>query len=186
MTQQDSHVSSRANGGRRPATVLLRGLALAAAVGVGGLATYAATAPSALAATVVAGIDGDSWMQHMHGHSHADLHAHLQQVLAKAGASDAQRQQIDAIASDAMQAQHADFARYHASLARMKTLLAAPRIDDAAIETVRAEQDQLLLDSNRRLAETMLRAAKVLTPAQRQALGADIDRMIANRHHHAG
>ena len=186
MTQQKSNTQSRTSGSR-PATVLLRGLALAAAVGIGGLATYAATAPSALAATVVADIDGDSLMQHMHGHSHADLHAHVQQVLTEAGASEAQRQHIEAIVKEAMQAQHADFARYHASLARMKTLLTAPSINEAAVEALRSEQDQLLLDTNRRLTETLVRSAKVLSPTQRQALAANIDRMMASRigHHHA-
>ncbi|WP_407909091.1 Spy/CpxP family protein refolding chaperone [Lysobacter claricitrinus] len=166
--------------------MLVRGLTLGAALCVGGVATYAATAPSALAATVTAGIDGGSWIQHLHGH--ADVHAHVDQVLAKAGATEAQRQQIESITHEAMAAEHADMARYHASLGEMKRLLAAPRIDVAAVERVRSQQDQFLLDTNRRLTETLLRTANVLTPAQRQALSAEIDGMMANRigHHHAG
>lgn len=188
MTQQDLNTSTPLAGAPRHRAWALRSIALAAAVCIGGLATYVATAPSALAASVIAASGGDSLMQHLHGHSHADLHAHFEQVLARAGASDAQRQQIDAIVAAAMRAEHADMARYHASLGQMKSLLAAPRIDVAAIEQLRSQQDGLLLGTNRRFTETLLSTAQVLTPAQRQAVSADIDRMMAARmgHHHAG
>ena len=161
---------------------LVRVVAVTAAMCIGGALTYAATAPSALAATVAAGIDGGAWFPH--GHSHAQVHAHFEQVLTRAGATDAQRAQIDDIVKQAMQSQHADMARYHDSLHRMKTLLAAPRLDAAALEGVRSQQDQLLLDTNRRLTETLVRIAQVLTPAQRQALSADIDRMMSSRMGH--
>jgi len=188
MTQQDLDASTPPASTPRAGAWALRGLVLAAAVCIGGLATYAVTAPSALAASVVAGIDGAPLMQHLHGHSHAQLHAHFEQVLARAGTNEAQRQQIDAIVAAAMRAEHADMARYHASLGQMKGLLAAPRIDVAGVEQVRLQQDELLLETNRRFTETLLRAAQVLTPAQRQAVGADIDRMMATRmgHHHPG
>jgi Spy/CpxP family protein refolding chaperone len=180
MNHSPSHRPSHTHAPRSP--LLLRGVALAAALCIGGIATYAVTARPAFAA----GLDAAPWMQHLHGRSHAELHAHVQQVLTRAGATDAQKQQIDAIVRDAMQAQHADMARYHASLARMKTLLTAAQVDTAEVERVRSEQDALLLDTNRRLTETLLRAAKVLTPAQRSALGAEIDRMMASPlgHHH--
>jgi Spy/CpxP family protein refolding chaperone len=166
----------------RRSTALVRGVALAAALFTGGIATYAATRPALAGA-----LQASPLMQHLHGRSHAEWHAHVQQVLARVGASDAQRQQIDSIVREAMQAQHADIARYHASLGRTKALLVAPAIDVAAVERARSEQDTLLLDTNRRLTETVLRAAKVLTPAQRQALGAEIDRMMATPiGHHPG
>lgn len=170
-------------------TALLRGLVLAAAIGVGMTTMYLATAPSALAATVVASVDGGgSWVERMHGHSHARMHAHFDQVLTDAGVGAAQKQQIHAIASEAMAAQHEDMQLYHASAMRLKDLLAASQFDDAAIESVCAEQDQLMLDTSRRLSETAIRIAKVLTPAQRQALGSRIDRIMKAGigHHHSG
>jgi len=150
---------------------------------LGGVTTYFATAPSALASTVVAGIDGPGWMARLHGHSHAGLHAHFEEVLTTAGVDDARRQQVDAVVFGAMQAQHADMARYHATWGSMKQLLAAPRIDEAAVERVRAEQDALFLDTSRRLSETAVQIARTLTPAQRQALSAEIDRRMASGHH---
>jgi Spy/CpxP family protein refolding chaperone len=166
----------------RRGTLLVRGVALAAALCTGGIATYAATRPA-----FADGLGASPLMQHLHSGSHAKWHAHVQQVLMRAGASDAQKQQIDAIVRDAVQAQHADMARYHASLGRMKALLTAATVDAAAVERARSEQDALLLDTNRRLTETLLRAARVLTPAQRQALGAEIDRMMATPiGHHPG
>lgn len=163
----------------------LRGLTLAFAVCVGSVATYAVTAPSALAATVTAGIDGTPWYQYLHGH--AALHDHFEQVLSRAGASDAQRQEIDGIVREAMKAQHGDMARYHATLRQLQGLLAAPTIDVAAVERVRSEQDQVLLDTDRRMTETLLRIAHVLTPVQRRALSGEIDRMMARHvgHHSA-
>lgn len=184
MNNQDPHATPVTTPVRRswPA----RALALGAAACIGGLATLAVSGPSAFAATAGDALQPAAWMQHLHGH--ADVHDHVDGVLAKAGVSPAQRQQIHAIAQDAMKAEHADMARYHASLAETKRLLAAPRIDLTAIESARAEQDRLLLDTNRRVTETLLRAANVLTPAQRQALSAEIDRMMASRmgHDHAG
>ncbi|AXK72178.1 hypothetical protein DWG18_07700 [Lysobacter sp. TY2-98] len=182
---QDSDRSLRSTRARSTGA-LVRGLALTAAFCIGGLATYAATAPSAFASTVAENFAGTPLMQHLH--SHADMHAHFEQVLTGAGANDAQRQQIDAIFKEAMTAEHADMARYHATMGRMKTLLTASQIDSLAVERVRSDQDQLLLDTNRRITETLTRSARVLTPAQRQALGAEIDRLMAQQigHHHGG
>ena len=158
-------------------------LAVAIAFCTGAVATYFVTAPSALAATVVAGIDGPGWLARMHGHTHAEMHAHFEEVLTDAGVDAARKQQIDDIVRGAMQAEHGDMRRYHATWTALKPLLAAPRIDEAAIERVRAEQDALFLDTSRRLSETAVQIARTLTPAQRQALNAEIDRRIAAGHH---
>lgn len=160
-----------------------KALAVALAFCLGGVATYAATAPSALAATVVAGIDGGGWMAHLHGHSPGQLHAHVTQVLTEAGVDDARQQQLQAIVQGAMQAEHADMRRYHATWGALEQLLAAPQLDEAAIARVRAEQDALFLDTSRRLSETAVQVSRTLTPAQRQALRAGIDRRMASGHH---
>src|SRR5689334_23097945 len=131
--------------------VASKALAVALAFGLGGVTTHVATAPSAVAATVVAGIDGPNWMARLHGHSHAQLHAHVEEVLASAGVDAAHQQQIDGIVGGAMRAEHADMARYHATWGTLRTLLAAPRIDEGAVEKVRAEQDALFVDTSRRL-----------------------------------
>lgn len=160
-----------------------RALAVALAFCLGGTTTYFATAPSALAATMVAGVDGPGWMARLHGHSRAELHAHFDEVLTSAGVDDARKQQIAAIATGAMQAEHADMRRYHATWGALKQLLAAPTIDEAAVEKLRAEQDALFVDTSRRLSETAVQIARTLSPTQRAALSAEIDRRMANGHH---
>lgn len=155
-------------------------LALTVLVGGGAIATFSATAPAAFA--------GDAWMAHMHGHSPAQMHAHFDQVLTRAGVDGARRQQVERILESAMQAEHADMRRYHASFGRLKALLAAQRVDAEAVASLRREQDALALNCSRRISDTALQVAQLLTPEQRQVLSADIDRMLADHmgHHPAG
>jgi Spy/CpxP family protein refolding chaperone len=112
----------------------------------------------------------------------ARMHDHLQRVLADAGTTEAQRQKIEGIVRASMEAQHADMERMHADMKLMKELLTAPTIDVAKFNTVRAEQDQLAVQTSRRIADTALTIAQQLTPKQRQALGKEIDAMF-ERHH---
>ena len=164
-------------------------LAIAVLAGGGTLAMYAATAPAAFADTASA---AGAWMAHMHGHSPEQMHAHFDDVLARAGVAEPRRQQVDQVLQDAMQAEHADMQRYHASFGRLKTLLSASRIDTTAVASLRAEQDAVALDCSRRISDTALQVAGMLTPAQRQSLSADIDRMLAGHvqadgmGHHSG
>jgi Spy/CpxP family protein refolding chaperone len=167
---------------------LSRGFALAAAVAVGMTASYLTMSPSALAASGAPAGNEPSLFARLHGGNHAQaMHAHFDQVLTDAGVNDAQKRQIKAIVTNAMNYQHADMQRYHASIARMKTLLTANGVDVTAVDATRVEQDQLLLATNRRLVDTAVAVAKVLTPAQRQKLGAEIDQMMAAHiGHHQG
>ena len=181
MTPNDPATRSSPASRHTTGRPLIRGLALAAALSLGGVAAYAAAGPSNPVTT-----PGMAWFHQLHGHT--ALHDHLDDVLTKAGATTAQRQAVDGIVADAMRAQHADFARYHAGLGQLKALLAAPRIDEAAIERVRSEQDEVLLDTDRRLTDTLLRIARILTPEQRRAVSTQIDAMMANPlgHHPSG
>ena len=168
---------------------LLRSFALTAALAVGSTAVYLTVASSARAVSATSTDHSASFLQRMHGgaHSNQDLHAHFDKVLTEAGASDAQKQQIQTIIKQAMTAEHADMQDYHASVGHLKSLLAADPIDDAAIATLRTEQDRLVLSASRRLSDTAVTIARVLTPAQRVKLGAEIDRMMASHEeqHHA-
>ena len=173
--------------GRRSLPALARTLAAVVLAGGGALATYAVTAPAAFAETATA-VAGGTWVAHMHGHSPEQMHAHFEQVLTRAGVDEPRMQQIQAVLREAMQAEHTDMHRYHAGVAQLKALLAAPRIDASAVSRLRTEQDALALDCSRRISDTALQVAEMLTPAQRQALAADIDRMLADGmgHHSAG
>ncbi|HEY2345151.1 MAG TPA: Spy/CpxP family protein refolding chaperone [Xanthomonadaceae bacterium] len=151
--------------------------ALAVMIALGAATAFITVVPAARAFADGMGDNPHaSFFAAMHGgHSHADMHAHFEKVLDEAGVGDAQKQQIHAIMKDAMDAEHADMASFHASLKQLKTLLAATTIDEAAIATVRAEQDRLMLATSHRMADTMIAVARVLTPEQRAKLGAEID-----------
>jgi len=155
---------------------LLRTAVLGGAVGLGLAAMAAISAPRAPAA-------GDEPMAMMQQH-HEHMKQHFDQVLTEIGASDAQKQQIDGLFKDAMTAEHADMEQFHDNMGKLKTLLTAADIDEAAVTQLRGEQDQLLLSTSHRIGDTLLAAAKVLTPEQRQALSTHIDKMMASGHHH--
>lgn len=162
---------------------LIRTGALAAAILIGTTAALLSIVPASRAFAESTGTGGhESFFASMHGggHSHAGMHAHFDKVLTEAGASDSQKQQIRAIMKDAMIAEHADMETFHDGVKQLKTLLTADAIDDAGIASVRTEQDRLLLATSHRLSDTMVAVAKVLTPAQRAKLGAEIDRMMAS------
>ena len=165
---------------------LIRAAALTAAIAFGTATTFTAVTYSAQALAMHAG-GHDSMFAHMHGgHSAEEMHAHFDKVLTEAGASDAQKQQIHTIMKNAMDAEHADMERFHDNCRQLKNLLTADDIDVAAIDKVRGEQDQLLLATSRRVTDALVAAAKVLNPAQRAKLGAEIDKMMKDHdmHHH--
>ena len=170
---------------------LLRGTALSAAVVIGLSTTFLAIAPAARALAAQSGMDDHgSFLASMHGgmHSHDDMHAHLDKLMTDAGVGEAQKQQIHAIMKDAMTAEHADMEKFHDSCSQLKTLLTARTIDNAAIASVRAGQDRLMLATSHRLTDTVVAVANILTPDQRAKLGAEFDRMMASHdmHHHGG
>lgn len=180
VTNDDNAKPATARGWKRG---LARALVLSGAVGLGMTGLYLFNAPSALAeaAATVAGDAGPMGM----AHTHEQMHRHFDAMLTKVGASDAQKAQITTIFTDAMTAQHADMEKYHATLGQLKTLLTADTIDDAAVSALRAQQDQLFLSTSQRVSDTVVQVAKVLTPAQRQMLGAEFDKMMssAGGHH---
>jgi len=163
---------------------LIRATALAAAIAFGTTTTFTAVAYSAQAFATHAG-GHDSMMMGTHGgHSPEEMHKHFDKVLTEAGASDAQKQQIHTIMKDAMDAEHADMKSFHDSCKQLKRLLTAETIDESAIAKLRDQQDQLMLATSHRLSDTMVAIAKVLNPAQREKLGAEIDRMMAEHEGH--
>lgn len=155
-------------------TGLLRTAILGGAVGLGMAAMAAISAPQSPAGDPAA-------MMEQH---HAQMQKHFDQVLTEIGASAEQKQQIHTLFKDAMTAEHADMKQFHQNLGQLKTLLTAADIDEAAVAKLRGEQDQLLLATTQRVTDTLVQAAKVLTPAQRQMVAVHIDKMEASGHHH--
>ena len=162
---------------------LLQGVALSSALAVGVAFVQLAPSHMAFAADGPAGQHGPGMFGgDMREHHRQMMHDHVQRVLADAGVGDAQRAKIDGILKSTMDDEHADMERMHADMKLMKDLLTAPTIDTAKFNTVRAEQEQLAIQTTRRLADAALAIAQQLTPHQRQALGTQIDVMF-ERHH---
>ena len=156
---------------------LAQGAVLSATLAIGVGAAQLLPAHAAFAADGVAGLHGDLREEHR-----ARMHEHMQRVLADAGTTQAQRNRIEALVRGAMEAQHADMERLHADMKLLGELLVAPTIDTARVATVRAEQEQIALQTARRVADTALAVAQQLTPQQRKAVGTEIERMF-ERHH---
>jgi Spy/CpxP family protein refolding chaperone len=169
---------------------LIWGGALVVAVAVGGMTLFLGAAPDARAVAANAGGGGpDAFFAHMHGggQDHARMHAHFDKVLDDAGVSEAQKLQIHAIMKTALADTHTDLQRYHAGVGQLTTLLTEEPIDDAAIATLGAGQDRIAVATSQRLTGAVVAAARVLTPAQRVKLGAEIERRMASHQgsHHA-
>lgn len=77
-----------------------------------------------------------------------------------------------------IRAAHADIAPFHAQLAgahqRAHDLLMQPRVDRAALESLRAEEVRQLDATSRRLVQAVADAADLLTPEQRGRLFAHL------------
>ena len=159
------HVVAR----RRPSW--LAGVALAAAFVLGGVAS----AGLAVAAEGMA-------MHHIviggPGGMHGQMMAHLTKMLDAVGASPEQKTKIDGILHAGlapMSGMHAEMERTHAAL---HAIFAAPTIDRAALEQLRAAELARLDQNSRAMVAAIADAAEVLTPEQRTKLAA----IIAERH----
>ena len=67
---------------------------------------------------------------------------------------------------------------------KVRALLAAPKIDTAAIEALRAQRSAAMDQISRRMTTAMEDAANVLTPDQRVKLAAIDTERAEHRHHH--
>jgi protein CpxP len=104
---------------------------------------------------------------------------HVQMMLGKIGASDAQKTQIEAILKPALEDMKAEHDAHFAAFKQFHEAITAPSIDRARLETLRAEQMKLLDDCSKRMVTAVTDAAEVLSPDQRAALAREIE-----KHHH--
>jgi Spy/CpxP family protein refolding chaperone len=143
----------------------------------------------AIAATALVAVGGALAYAHqargMHGgpmsEQGMEMHLdHVQAMLGKVGASDAQKQQIDGILRAGFVDLKTAHDAHHAAFAQAHQLLTAPSIDRAKLEALRAEQIKSFDAASQRLVTVVADAAEVLTPEQRAALEQQI------RKHHGG
>ena len=155
----------RSNAARPAAQRGLRRVLLATLVAVS-----SATALSAWAQPMMGGHEGHGGMHEGHG----GLGRMFDNMLDGLNATDAQRAQIKQIATAAETDLKVQRDVGRALHEKQMQIFAAPNVDAAAAESVRAQLSAQHDQASRRMNQAMLDAAKVLTPEQRAKLG---DRM---------
>jgi Spy/CpxP family protein refolding chaperone len=116
----------------------------------------------------------------MAGRSTEDHLEHMQALLTKIGASEAQKTQIEAILKPAIDDMKSTHDAHFAAFKQFHEAISAPSIDRAQLETLRASQVKLLDEASKRLVIAISDAAEVLSPDQRAALAQEIEK------HHRG
>jgi Spy/CpxP family protein refolding chaperone len=145
----------------------LAGVALTTAFLAGGVILPQVAASAQEAATP----DMDHMMRGPGDGMHAMTMAHVSKMLDEVGASADQKSRIEAILHagfSPMAGMHRDMAQTHASL---HAIFAAPTVDRAALEQLRAAEVARIDAASRRVAKALADAAEVLTPEQRAKLG---------------
>ena len=136
----------------------------------------------AIAASVVAIAAGALAYAHSGGGHHGRMSAdpekhleHLNAMLTKVGASDAQKKQIEGILKPAFDDLKATHDTHFAALKQFHEAFTAPSIDRARLESLRAEELKALDEASKRLVTAISDAAEVLSPEQRAALAKQIE-----------
>jgi Spy/CpxP family protein refolding chaperone len=99
---------------------------------------------------------------------------HIQVMLGRVGASDAQKAQINETLKGAFNDMKALHERHSQVLEQFHQLLLAPTVDRARIESLRAEQIKAMDEASKRMVGAIDDAAEILTPDQRTALAEEV------------
>ena len=161
---------NQASGGSRKWRNVVVGASLAACALAGGLGLTAALAR-----------DGgdmhapESGWHHRHGEAGEPgmpfMAGHmLDRMLDSVNATDDQRTRIHKIVDANQKAHQEQMDAMHALHDKVLTLMAAPKIDEAAAESLRKQGLALHDQGSKRMLQTMLEVGKVLTPEQRAQL----------------
>ncbi|MEO8019860.1 MAG: periplasmic heavy metal sensor [Pseudomonadota bacterium] len=143
----------------------------------------------AIAASLVAILGGALAFAHSgaghHGpmmaqHSTDDHLEHMQAMLTRIGASEAQKAQIEGILKPALEDVRTTHETFFGGFKEFHEAIAAPSIDRARLESLRAAQVKIIDDASKRLVIAISDAAEVLSPEQRAALAQEIEK------HHRG
>ena len=105
---------------------------------------------------------------------------HMNAMLTKIGASEAQKSQVQGILEGAFTELESTQKSHHDAMGQAHELLLAPSVDRAQIEALRAAQIRSFDEASKRMLTAFEDAAEVLSPEQRAALAAEV------RKHHGG
>lgn len=106
----------------------------------------------------------------------------LMEMLDDVGATDAQRQQIEAIFKAAREDLKAQMKDGRGTQQQMMKLWTAPNIDAAAMEALRKQQAQRHDKTSARMQQALVEAGRVLTPEQRAKIGERMTKRMARMH----
>ena len=141
----------------------------------------------AIAASVVTIAAGALAYAHSGGGHHGRMSAdpekhleHLNAMLTQAGASDAQKKQIEGILRPAFEEMKAAHETHATVFKQFHESLMSPSIDRARLEALRADEIKSLDEASKRVVTAITDAAEVLSPEQRAALATQI------QEHHRG
>ena len=99
---------------------------------------------------------------------------HIQAMLGRVGASDAQKAQINEKLESAFNDMKAAHERHSQVMDDFHQLLLAPSVDRAKIESLRGAQIKAMDEASKRLVGAIEDASEILTPDQRTALAQEI------------
>jgi protein CpxP len=105
-----------------------------------------------------------------HGHGPGGHLEHLQTMLTKIGATDAQKAQIEGLLEPAFEEMKSAHQAHSAAFKQFHDEITAPSIDRARLESLRAGQLKSMDEASRRFVVSIADAAEVLSPEQRAAL----------------
>jgi Spy/CpxP family protein refolding chaperone len=124
---------------------------------------------------------GDGWHHGLGGRMSAEafsdhIEHHVKSVLSDVDATAEQQAQVTSILQSAARDLHALKDQHASAHKELHEILAAETIDRARLETVRADQLRLADEASKRIVDCIADAAEVLTPEQRAALVARMER----------
>ena len=177
----------QASATKQPNSPLRRALGIAGAALFVTLASHAALATAQTPPPAPGMQPGGPGMHGRMGHCGPGMRQHgMQRMLAEAGVTKAQQEQMQALRKQAWEKARPAMEQMHELMQKRMKLLAAPTIDRGALEALRDKQMALANQLSRDRTQTQYEMAQILTPEQRAKLYAMMEHRMQRMKHHRG